>query len=167
MRFEHCAVCGAHLGRDAPCRCHACGAEFWDNPKPCAGALVSHAGKLLLVRRAIEPWAGCWDIPGGFCEPGEHPEATAAREVREETGLVIGELALLGIWMDRYGTHDPPETTMNIYYLATTADPGAARTSAEVAEVRWFGPDELPADLAFTAHSRTVLDRWVATTTAG
>jgi ADP-ribose pyrophosphatase YjhB (NUDIX family) len=162
MRFEHCATCGAHLGRDAPCRCDACGAEFWDNPKPCAGALVTHAGALLLVRRAIDPWKGCWDIPGGFCEPGEHPAVTAAREVREETGLEIADLRLLGIWMDRYGVHDPPETTMNLYYCATTPDPAAASTSAEVAEVGWFAPDDLPADLAFTAHSRAVLDRWAS-----
>ena len=44
-------------------------------------------GLVMLTRRAREPQAGWWDLPGGFLEPGEHPEAALIREVREELGV--------------------------------------------------------------------------------
>jgi ADP-ribose pyrophosphatase YjhB (NUDIX family) len=164
VRFEYCASCGSALGLDAPCSCPACGAEFWANAKPCAGALVVREGRLLLVRRTIEPWNGRWDIPGGFSEEREHPEETARRELREETGLEIVVDDLLGIWLDRYGAQEPPEVTLNIYYLAHLVRPDAEpSTSGEVSEVAWFAPDALPAPVAFPDHATEVLDRWRAT----
>ena len=69
----HCSGCGAVLPHDPPVTCPACGAGHWRNAKPCAGALVVRDGRLLLVRRSMEPWLGWWDIPGGFCEEDEHP----------------------------------------------------------------------------------------------
>lgn len=165
MLLEYCSRCGAPLGRVAPCACARCGAEFWANPKPCAGALVTRDGRLLLVRRAFAPWSGCWDIPGGFCDPGEHPERTAVRELREETGLDVVVGRLLGLWMDAYDDADPPETTLNLYYLARLARPGAElRPGPEVTEARWFGPDELPDDPAFPRHAVDVLAAWRAAT---
>jgi 8-oxo-dGTP diphosphatase len=61
-----------------------------DRPVPCAGAIVrDDAGRLLLVRRRNPPAAGAWSLPGGRIEPGETAAEAAAREVREETGLVV------------------------------------------------------------------------------
>ncbi|WP_328518599.1 NUDIX hydrolase [Kribbella sp. NBC_00359] len=61
----------------------------------CVGALVyDEQHRLLVVRRANEPGRGLWSIPGGRVEPGEDDPAAVAREVAEETGLVVevGEL---------------------------------------------------------------------------
>jgi ADP-ribose pyrophosphatase YjhB (NUDIX family) len=159
MALAFCSSCGAELGLVAPCACPACGAEFWRNPKPCGGALVVHEGTVLLVRRAHEPGRGSWDIPGGFCNADEHPADTAVREVYEETGLDIEPTELLGMWMDVYGDGDPPETTLNIYYLAVTRDPTSTRPNSEVTEIGWFAPHELPSELAFE-HEQAVLDAW-------
>jgi 8-oxo-dGTP diphosphatase len=61
---------------------------------------------VLLVQRAIKPYLGWWDIPGGFLEYHEEAEAGALRELREETGLEGRIFDLLGIWGDHY---DRPE----------------------------------------------------------
>lgn len=55
-----------------PTVCRNCGRAHFSNPKPCGEALAECAGNVLLVKRACEPWRGHWDIPGGFCDPGEH-----------------------------------------------------------------------------------------------
>ncbi len=55
-----------------------------------AAALADDRGRVLLTRRpAGKPMAGLWEFPGGKVEPGEHPRATLARELREELGLEI------------------------------------------------------------------------------
>jgi len=124
---------------------------------------VTRGGRLLLVRRAHEPWLGRWDIPGGFCGAREHPADTAAREVREETGLAVRIGSVLGMWVDTYAPdgEDADKVTLNIYFHAT-AEPDAveAPDPTEVAEVGWFAPAEIPESLAFPGHSGAVIRAW-------
>src|SRR5256712_8723378 len=68
-------------------RCRRCGFTFYGNPVPTAVALIMRGGRVLLTRRARPPYAGTWDVPGGFLEAGEHPEAGLRRELREELGM--------------------------------------------------------------------------------
>ena len=49
-----------------------------------------------MVERARPPFQGLWSFPGGRSEPGEEGEATARRELLEETGLTVGRLVRLG-----------------------------------------------------------------------
>lgn len=159
MIARFCSNCGAALDEAPPTRCTACGVAHWRNPKPCGGALLVHDGTLLLARRAIEPFLGCWDVPGGFCELHEHPREAAERELFEETGLRGRATRLIGMWVDDYADG---EVCLNVYYEMEPVGELTARTdSAEVAELRWFAPDELPLDeISFPAHSREVLLAW-------
>ena len=60
----YCPACGAPLAAAPPTTCTICGAELWANAKPCAAALVvDDAGRVLLTRRAHEPWLGLWCAP--------------------------------------------------------------------------------------------------------
>jgi 8-oxo-dGTP diphosphatase len=108
--------------------------------------LVVDKSKLLLVRRGIEPFKDWWDIPGGFLESGEHPEAGAVREVREETGLSIQPVELLGIFMDTYG--QTGEHTLNLCYVAELLG-GQACPASDVTGLQWFNLDALPERVAF------------------
>jgi 8-oxo-dGTP diphosphatase len=168
MRF--CSACAAPLDHAPPVRCPACGREHWRNAKPCAGALVVRAGAVLLVQRNIEPWRDHWDIPGGFCEPEEHPITTAIREVREETGLAIEVTGYLGMWIDAYGdaaTGEAATLTLNCYYHARPLGGEPVANLDEVSELDWFAPDDLPARIAFADHARAVLAAWRHALTTG
>jgi len=157
VRF--CSHCGGLLKELARSHqvCTACGRVHYRNAKPCAGALIARDGRLLLVKRAIQPFLGYWDIPGGFLEEDEHPEAGAVREALEETGLEVQVTDLLGFYVDRYG--DEGGYCLNIYFLAEVTG-GQEHPADDAAELAWFAPDELPDQIAFD-HAREVLDDWV------
>jgi 8-oxo-dGTP diphosphatase len=134
----------------------------WNDAKPCASALVVSGSRLLLVRRAKDPWKGMWDVPGGFCESTEHPVRTAEREVFEETGLQIQVVGFLGIWLDEYPDGDHiSKRTLNIYYHAIPVQATAPIPDAsEVAEIGFFSAADLPDALAFPAHVPAALEAW-------
>lgn len=110
--------------------------------------LVVRDGRVLLVRRAVEPFLDHWDLPGGFLEAGEAPEDGARREVREETGLSVRPTGLVGILMDVYGPEAQP--TLSICYTAEVSG-GRERPGSDAAETGWFELDALPERLAFAS----------------
>lgn len=159
-----CPFCAAPLGPvvDGAQACPGCGRPFYHNAAPCSAVLVEDAGRVLLARRAVEPGAGLWDMPGGFCGPDEAPEAAAVRELREETGAEVVVTGFLGHVPDRYGPGGDP--TLNCVFTARLADPAAALAAADdVAELRWFAADALPPrdEIAF-ANTAEALCRWRA-----
>ena len=157
--WRHCPRCTAELrGDDARKDCPRCGFVAYASSKPTAGALVEDdERRLLLARRALEPFKGRWDIPGGFLEEGEHPLDGLRRELREEAGVEIEPGDFLGVWMDRYGDAEDAPATINLYWTARITA-GEPRPDDDVDELRWFGRDELPGTLAF--HVAEVLSAW-------
>lgn len=135
--------------------------SHWRNPKPCANAIVLRDDKVLLTRRAHTPWKDGWCAPGGFCEVGEHPIETVERETLEETGLRISVTSYIGVWVDTYvDEHAMPDAdVINVAYYSAVPLGGdeSAFDRAEVSELRWFGWDELPPDLAPPSTLEAVL----------
>lgn len=105
-----------------------------------------------------------WCAPGGFCEPGEHPIATAEREVYEETGLPVRVTGFIGIWLSSYAdeSSDEADWISVAYYGATPIGEQGSHDPSEVAAVRWFRPDGLPAELAPPDVLPAVLAAWAA-----
>ena len=166
--WRFCPRCAAALtlahGR---AECAACGFVTWANSATSANALLEDAqGRLLLGRRAREPFQGLWDIPGGFSEEDEHPLAALVREVKEETGLAVVPGADGGCWMDTYGEPgDGVVHTLNLFWRAQLV-PGAPSTPApapvagdDVAELAWFARAALPPrhELAFDCVPRALV----------
>src|SRR4029450_1887373 len=99
-----CPRCRSELAGDrARLTCRVCGFVVYASSKPTAGALCVENGRVLLARRASEPFEGRWDIPGGFLEEGEDPVDGLRRELKEETGLDVEPERVLGGWMDAHG----------------------------------------------------------------
>jgi len=128
--------------------------HFWD-PKVGAGVLVERDGKVVLVRRAVVPALGSWCLPSGFVEYDEAPEQAAVREFLEETGLEVQLTGLLDV--SQY-TNDTRGPGVVILYRGQVVG-GEPRPGDDASEVGFFGPDELPEDIAFATHRR-VLARW-------
>ena len=103
--------------------------------------------RVLLIRRKHEPFAGTWALPGGFVDPDEPLEAAARRELREETGLEIGDVEQLQAFGDP--GRDPRGWTISVAFLARV-DAARVRPRAEddAAEVGWHSLHR-PPPLAF------------------
>jgi ADP-ribose pyrophosphatase YjhB (NUDIX family) len=160
--WRWCPRCRAELrGDGSRVECGACGFVAYASSKPTAGALVEDTeGRVLLVRRANEPFKGRWDIPGGFLDEGEHPLDGVRRELAEETGLEVEPLDFLGVWMDRYGGDSTAEATLNLYWTARVLG-GEPRPADDVDDLRWFDAHELPApDVLAFENVPLVLEAW-------
>src|SRR5688572_1313682 len=72
--------------------------SYPDRPIVGVGAVVLMDGKVVLIKRRFEPLAGQWSLPGGTLEVGETLEAGAAREILEETGLVVDVGAVVEVF---------------------------------------------------------------------
>ena len=137
-----CPRCGRPLRRrKRPTRveiaCPRCRFLMFDYPRPCAGMVVTKGDAVLLLRRGHEPRLGYLDLPGGFMEAGESIERAARRELREETGLVLGKVEFLGLWWDDYflrGFGRFP--TMNFYFIGRWRA-GVPRAADDAASAEW------------------------------
>lgn len=160
MDVTYCPRCATELvlrldgDRERP-TCPACGFVFYFNPIVGAGALVETDGRVVLVRRGVEPHTGYWSLPSGYVEADELAEAAAVRETREETGLEIEIENLLGV----YSFGREPQTGVLILYSGHPVG-GELCAGDDAQEVRTFAPEELPPDeqIAFRTHRQALHD---------
>ena len=156
-RNSHCSFCGRRFdaGQPWPRQCAGCGNLSFVNPIPVAVCLLPVDGGLLCVRRAIPPGQGGLALPGGYIDLNETWQQAAARELFEETGIVIeaGEV-------EHFATH------------SSTLGDGVIVIFGRARERTWdslppFRPTEEasetavirgPQELAFPLHSRVVGD---------
>jgi ADP-ribose pyrophosphatase YjhB (NUDIX family) len=101
-----CPHCAAPAER--PLVCDRCGWRWHANPYPAAGVVIERPGpagepEVLLLRRAVEPGIGAWDLPAGFLDPHESFEVGARREAREESGIEVELLSLIGVYSSPLG----------------------------------------------------------------
>jgi len=109
------------------------------------GVLIRDGDRYLLVRRAAEPDAGLWSIPGGLVELGERVEEAAVREALEETGLEVEIRDLLGV-VDKIERDDAGRIRFHfviVDYLAEVKG-GSLKASSDALEARWVRAEEFP-----------------------
>ena len=134
-------------------------------PKPaltadiCVFARSGEGWKLLLIRRGGHPFLGCWALPGGCAESGETIEATAARELQEETGLTGLPLRLVGVYSAP--GRDPRGWTVSAAYGTRVEARLDAVADDDAAAAGWFDvalPGEGPATVVLPAGQRLAFD---------
>jgi ADP-ribose pyrophosphatase YjhB (NUDIX family) len=145
--WRFCPICGEAIEKvEDRAECRACGYVGYANAVPGVLAVCfDEAGRVLLGRRAFDPYKGLWDLPGGFLHEDEQPLDGLRREIREETGLEIEPREFLGHWLEPY------DGRVVLSMAWTAGAHGRAQAADDLVELRWFERDELPpaAELAF------------------
>lgn len=137
-------------GRKHPVCC-SCGFVFFQNSKPTASAIIENEkGEILLLKRAIKPSIGKWDIFGGFLENGEHPVDGLKREAMEELSLDIDPKDISSVFIDKYTDQGNTFNTLNIFYKCKLSSAVKIKLDHENTQYKWFSRKQIPwNDLAF------------------
>jgi 8-oxo-dGTP pyrophosphatase MutT (NUDIX family) len=102
--------------------------------------------ELLFIHRALhpdDPWSGHMAFPGGRCEPGEAPVATAIRESAEEVGLDLAPAELLGALDEMQAVRRTPIDLAIAPFVFRLSGRAEAVPGAEVQRLAWLPVDEL------------------------
>ncbi len=137
-------------GRERP-KCPNCGRVVYHDPKIAATCIVERQGKVLMIKRDNQVGYGLWSMPGGYVDRGEVVEEAAAREVQEETGLLVEVQRLVGLFS---------EAGHPVVVVAFTAKETGGRLAAgpEAQDIGFFSLDDLP-EMAFP-RDQLILDQW-------
>jgi len=141
---------GEHRHRHA---CSRCGFIAYVNPRLVVTTIpITDDGRVVLLKRAIEPGYGAWAQPGGFLEADETAIQGAIRETREETGLEVEPLSIVGLY-------SRPQAAIVVVAFESRIVGGEAQVTPEALEVRSFAPDAIPwREIAFDTSVWAISD---------
>ena len=161
--LRYCSRCGAPLsagplvGEDRDRNhCPACGHIAYINPRLVVTTLPSTGdGRVILIRRGIEPGLGLWAQPGGFLEIDETVSEAAVRETLEETGMLVEPGEIVGFYTRL-------EAAVVVLVIEARVVGGIAAPTPEALEIRTFDATALPwTELAFKTTHFALVD-WLA-----
>ncbi len=125
-----------------------------------ACALIDTDGRVLIAQRPEgKSMAGLWEFPGGKAEPGERPEQSLIRELREELGIAVKEECLAPL---TFASHAYPDFHLLMPLYVCRRWDGIV-TAREHKALKWVRPNELrnypmpPADEPLISHLATLL----------
>jgi ADP-ribose pyrophosphatase YjhB (NUDIX family)/ribosomal protein S27AE len=157
--YRFCPLCGGAFSSkkikdNEPLRlvCGDCAYIFYLDPKIAACSILEIDGKIILLKRGIEPQKGKWVMPGGYVDRGEEVKEAAQRETLEECGIRTKIRDLLGVYSY------PGNMVVVVIYLADYLS-GDLIAGDESTEVRRFAPQDIPWDkLAFPSTRDALKD---------
>ena len=128
--------------------CPHCGERYskYCNPTPTTDVLIYDEERgVVLIERGNEPYG--FAIPGGFIEEGESAEHAAWREMREETGLDVELMGILGVYS--HPQRDPRQHTISVVFVGKARDLSHLQAGDDAKTAAFYALDRLPSSLAF------------------
>ena len=153
-QHSHCSYCGHPFEADQawPRLCAACGNTSFVNPLPVSVVLLPVDDGLLVVRRNIAPQIGQLALPGGYINRGESWQRAGARELLEETGIMILPEDLREFRVKSA----PGGTTLLVFGVAPAMRSQDLPSFTPNEETQEIGVLTAPQELAFSTHTETM-----------
>ena len=149
-QFKYCPKCGSphfevHNGKSK--QCADCGFIYYFNSCSATVAFILNPQKeMLICRRGKEPAKGTLDLSGGFVDMYETGEEGVAREVKEETGLIVEEARYLFSLPNLYEYSGFMVHTLDQFFLCTVKDTERITAQDDVAETFWMSLSKINPD---------------------
>jgi NAD+ diphosphatase len=157
VTHRFCGRCGGEtepVSGEVAMRCTRCGMMHYPRLSPAAIVLVRREDRILLARSPGFP-EGLYSVLAGFVEPGESIEETVAREIGEEVGIGVRNVAY-------YGSQPWPfPNSLMIGFTADYAGGDLSPDPAEIEDAGWFTADDLPQLPPQTSIARAMIDDFV------
>jgi 8-oxo-dGTP diphosphatase len=114
-------------------------------------------GKILLIKRNTRPFVGYWALPGGRMDPGETLAQTVIREVKEETGLEVKILYVVGEYVEKGIKDDIDYEYYPTCFVVQPIGGELKKQDSEIQAMQLFSLTALPTPLAFE-HDEMIKD---------
>jgi len=112
-------------------------------PKIGVGIIVRNGDKILLQKRIGSHGENTWSLPGGHLEWNETLKDCACREVREETGVEVGEIEFYAITNDIMKEENRHYITIFLEAKYLKGEPQIMENH-RMKEIGWFKANDLP-----------------------
>lgn len=123
-------------------------------PKVDIRAVVFKNNKILMVKEKTD---GDWALPGGWADIGLTPSEVAVKEVKEESGLDVKAIKLLGVLDKKCHPHPPSLYHVYKIFIHCEIIGGQLMAGIETSAVKFFDENELPA-LSIARNTKTQID---------
>ncbi|MFA7209102.1 MAG: NUDIX hydrolase [Parcubacteria group bacterium] len=123
-------------------QCPECGR--FNNRGVSIDAVIIKDDRILFIKRGANPFKGFWALPGGYVEWDESTEESVIREVKEELGVAVESIKLIGVY-GKPNRH--PKQVIDMAYAVTIS--GSPKAGDDALGYEWFPLDGLPDELAF------------------
>lgn len=164
--IRYCPKCGSRAfkshdnGRSF--NCEGCRFNFYLNNSAAVACLIfNEEGQLLLTRRAVEPAKGMLDLPGGFVEPMETAESAVIREIREELGITVTDIAYLGSFPNEYIFSGFSVFTIDLAFVCKVDDLSAIWPADDVSSVEYKFPPAINKEELCSRSMAQIIDLYI------
>lgn len=157
----YCVICGKQ-GLKPRCEksfvCKQCGFTYFHNVAAGVAAFIQYEGKILAVKRGLEPCKGMLDLPGGFVDPQESNEEALRRELIEELQLKVKALHYLFSFPNTYLYKEVNYNTVDSFFAVNLDSlPELTLEQSELTEYVWIAPEDInPSQVAFESVKRAL-----------
>lgn len=145
--YKYCPKCGSNQfypQKDNSLKCEDCNFRFYYNAASSVAAIImDEEGRLLLTRRALDPFKGTLDLPGGFVGEDESSEDALRREVQEELGADVMEYRYIRSYPNRYLYDGVTVFTNDAAFVCTLKSYSNLKAADDVSSFVWLYPEEV------------------------
>ncbi len=162
--FRYCPKCGQQqlqLNDNKSFVCSSCGFLYYHGTNAAAVAILEYEDKIILTRRANEPFKGSFSLPGGFVDYEENLEGALLRELKEELDLSVSSPIYLCSGGDQYLFREVVYFTIVAFYVVRVKDISRITAKDDIDAFRLVKPAEVDlTQLAFESD-RAALKKYL------
>lgn len=155
--YRFCPFCQSYLririeeGDKERKYCPLCHWVYFPTVSYSAMGLLVRDGKVLMVKRALDPHKDTWMFPAGFAEYGEHPQEAMIRELKEELGIEVYKSRLIDVFQSTDDVRAPGHLVM-AYLVNASSDSAVNMAPEENLEIGWHDILAKPPEIGFKIH---------------